>query len=121
MRVRLRLMIVSSSCIMHMESPTLTILGTLLKESDDLVILGVTFDTKMIIEKRLRSVSRAASQRFGILRVAWQVFYGRLLLVRCFRGCSARCGVLFFRMMFGCRYVLNYLTVLSVVHFFTGD
>ena len=34
---------------------------TVLKESDDLVILGVTFDTKMIFEKHLRLVSRAAS------------------------------------------------------------
>ena len=31
----------------------------MLKESDYLVILGVTFDSKMIFEKHLRSVSRA--------------------------------------------------------------
>ena len=36
--------------------------------SDDLVILEVTFDSKMTFEKHLRSVSRAASQRLGILR-----------------------------------------------------
>ena len=30
----------------------------MLKESDDLVILGVTFDSKMTFEKHLRSVSR---------------------------------------------------------------
>ena len=71
---------------MHPQSPALTIGGTLLKESDDLVILGVTFDSKMIFEKHLRSVSRAASQRFGILRKSWQVFHDRLLLGRCFRG-----------------------------------
>ena len=34
-------MIVSRSRIMHNQSPTLTIGGTVLKESDDLVILGV--------------------------------------------------------------------------------
>ena len=36
-------MIVSSSRTMHPLSPSLTIGGTVLKESDDLVILGVTF------------------------------------------------------------------------------
>ena len=54
-------MIVSRSRTMHPQSPPLTICGTVLKESDDLVILGVTFDSKMTFEKHLRSVSRAAS------------------------------------------------------------
>ena len=58
--------------------------GTVLKESDDLDILGVTFDSKLIWEKHLRSVSRAASQRFGILRKSWRVFRDRLLMGRCF-------------------------------------
>ena len=58
----------------------------MLTESDDLVILGVTFDSKMTFEKHLRSVSRAASQGLGILRKSWQVFHDRLLLGRCFRG-----------------------------------
>ena len=58
----------------------------MLKESDDLVILGVTFDSKMTFEKHLRSVSRAASQRLGISRKSWQVFHDRLLLERCFRA-----------------------------------
>ena len=40
-------MIVSWSCTMHPQSPALTIGGTVLKESDDLIILGVTFDSKM--------------------------------------------------------------------------
>ena len=47
-------MIVSRSLIMHPQSPALTIDGTLLKESDDLVILGVTFGSKMTFEKHLR-------------------------------------------------------------------
>ena len=72
---------------MHPQSPALTIGGTVLKESDDLVILGVTFDSKTTFEKHLiRSVSRAASQLLGILRKSWQVFHDRLLLGRCFRG-----------------------------------
>ena len=58
----------------------------MLKESDDLVILGVTFDSKMTFEKHLRSVSRAASQQLGILRKSWQVLHDTLLLGRCFRG-----------------------------------
>ena len=60
-------MIVSRSRPMHPQSPQLTIGGTVLKESDDLVILGVTFDFNMTFEKHLRLVSRAASQRLGIL------------------------------------------------------
>ena len=75
-------MIVSRSSTMHPQSPALTIGGTVLKESDDLVILEVTFDSKMTSEKLLRSVSRAASQRLGILRKSWQVFHDRLLLGR---------------------------------------
>ena len=58
----------------------------MLKESDDLVILGVTFDSKMTFEKHLSSVCRAASQRLGILRKSWQVFHDRLLFGRCFSG-----------------------------------
>ena len=71
---------------MHPQSPTFIIGGTVLKESDDLVVLGETFDSKMTFEKHLRSVSRAASQRLGILRKSWRVFHDRSLLGRCFRG-----------------------------------
>ena len=78
--------------------------GTVLKESDDLVILGVTFDSKITFEKHLRSVSRAASQRLGILRKSWQVFHDRLLFVRCFTGLSCNFGVLSCRLVLGCRY-----------------
>ena len=77
---------VSRSLTMHPQSPPLTIGGTVLKESDDLVILGVTFDSKMTFEKHVRSVCRAVSQRHGILRKSWLVFHDRLLLGRCFRG-----------------------------------
>ena len=57
-----------------------------MNESDDLVILGVTFDSKMTFEKHLRSVSRAASQRLDILRKSWRVFHDRSLIGRCFWG-----------------------------------
>ena len=52
-------MIVSRSSTMYPQSPPLTIGGTVLPESDDL-ILGVTFDSKMTFETHLRSVSRPA-------------------------------------------------------------
>ena len=58
----------------------------MLKESDDLVILGVTFDSQLTFEKHLRLVSRAASQRLGTLRNSWRVFHDRLLLESCFLG-----------------------------------
>ena len=71
---------------MHPQSPSLTIDDIVLKESDDLDILGVTFDSKLTFEKHLCSVSRAASQRLGILRKSWRVFHDRLLIGRCFWG-----------------------------------
>ena len=78
-------MIASRSRTMHPQSSELTISGNVLKKSDDLVILGVTFDFKMTFEKHLRSVSSAASQRLGVLRKFWQ-FHDILFLGRCFRG-----------------------------------
>ena len=65
---------------MHPQSPPLTIDGTVLKESDDLDIS----DSKLTFEKHLRSVSRAASQRLGLLRKSWRVFHDKLLIGRCF-------------------------------------
>ena len=79
-------MIVSRSRTMHPQSPPLIIGGTVLKESDDLVILEVTFDSKKTFEKHLRLVSRAASQILGVLRKSWQVLHDKSLLGRCFLG-----------------------------------
>ena len=62
-----RTMIASRSRTMHPQSPPLTIGGTVLKESDDLVILGVTFDSKMTFEKHLRSVFRGNRDCFRVL------------------------------------------------------
>ena len=47
-------MIVSRSRTMPPQSPPVTIDATVLRESDDLDILGVTFDSKMTFEKHLR-------------------------------------------------------------------
>ena len=41
---------------MHPQSPPLTIGGTALKESDDLVILGVTFYSKMTFDREASSL-----------------------------------------------------------------
>ena len=79
-------MIVSRSRTMHIQSPPLTIDRTVLKESDDMDTLGVTFDSKLTFEKHLCSVSRAASQRLGILRKSWRVFHDKLLIGRRFWG-----------------------------------
>ena len=68
----------------HNASPATPINYWLLKASDDPDIFGVTFDSKMSFEKHLRSVSRAASQRLGILRKSWLVFHDRSLLGRFF-------------------------------------
>ena len=35
------------------QSPSLTIGGTVVKKSDDLVMLGVTFDSRMTFENRI--------------------------------------------------------------------
>ena len=51
---------------MHPQSPPLTIGGTVPKESDRLVILGVTFDSKLSFVKHLRLDARAISRRLGI-------------------------------------------------------
>ena len=66
---------------MHPQSQPLTIGGTVMKESDDLDILGVTFDSKMTFENRLCSVSRAASQKLGIMRKSWRVLPGPMLFL----------------------------------------
>ena len=81
---RTKTIIVSWSRTVHPLLTPLTLYGTVLKESADLVILGVTFDAKMTFEKHLRSVSSAAAQRLCIMRKSWQVFYDRSLLLRSF-------------------------------------
>ena len=73
-------MIVSSSRTVHPQSLPIIIGGTVLKESYDLDILGMTFDSKMSFGMHLRSVRIATFQTHGILRKSWQVFHDGLLL-----------------------------------------
>ena len=70
---------------MHPQSPPLTIGRTVLKESDDLVILVVIIDSKITFEEHLRSVSRVVSHRLGTF-IKWRVFHDISLLGRCIRG-----------------------------------
>ena len=77
-------MIISRSRTVHPQLTPWILDGTVLKESADLVIFGVTFDAKITFEKDLRSVSSAAAQRLGIMRKSWQVFHDRSLLLRSF-------------------------------------
>ena len=51
---------------MHHQSLPLTIGGNVLKECDDLDILGVSFFSEKTFEINIRSVSRGALQRLGI-------------------------------------------------------
>ena len=73
--------IVSGSHTIHHLSSLLTLDGTVLKESADLVILVVTFDAKMTFENHLCCVSRAAAQRLGIMKKYYQVFHDRSLFL----------------------------------------
>ena len=66
-----KMLIVYRSYTMHPLSFPLPIGRTVLKESDDFDILGVTFDSNMTFEKHLHLVSRAASQRLGFVRKSW--------------------------------------------------
>ena len=77
-------MIVSRSRTVHPLLTPLTLAGTVLVESADLVICGVNFDDKMTFEKHRRSVSSSAAQRLGIMRKSWQVFHDRSLFLRSF-------------------------------------
>ena len=92
-------MIASRSRTMHPQSPPLTISGTVLKDLNDIVILGVTFDSKMIFEKHLCLVYRAGSLTLVILIKFIDRFLGDA-----FGFCSARSGVLFCSLVLGCRY-----------------
>ena len=76
-------LVVSRSCTICYESTlfALTLDEIELKESADFVILGVPYDAKMTLEKHNRSFSRAVAQRLGIIRMSWQVFHDRSLLL----------------------------------------
>ena len=107
-------MIVSWSHTMHPHSPVSPITyWQNCTASDDLAMLRVTFDSKTNFEKHLSSVSRPASQRFGIMRISSMIdlFFGNAFRVlSCpfwytVLQCSARLPI----------HTLNYWTMQSVV------
>ena len=75
---------------MHPQSPPLTLGETVLGESVDLHIFGVTVDPMMTFEKHLPTVSSTASQLPSILRKSLQVFHDQSVLVKFFRGLSCQ-------------------------------
>ena len=89
------------TCDLRNARPTHCLCGHSGYKSDDLVILGVTFDSKMTFEKHLRSVSRAASHRLG----SWGN-PGECSMIDCFLGDAfwVLFGVLFCSVVLGCRY-----------------
>ena len=99
-------MIVFRSLAINPQSTLLTLDGAILKESDDLVILGVIFYAKITFVKHLRSVVKAAVQRVDI---AWlsRVKYYRIDRFEIYPYEIATSGtimVLFIRAMLSCRF-----------------
>ena len=76
---------------MHPQTPLLTFGGTVLKESDNLVILGVAFHSKMTFLNHLRTISRVAGEYSMIDRFLGDAFRGFVLLILGF-------------VLLGCRY-----------------
>ena len=99
-------MIVSRSRTIHPQSPTLTIGGTVLKDSDDLVILGVTFNSKTTFSSFLKSLYLEVLASVPRQITSWKMHSG---------SCLARLGVLFCSVVLLKLHTLNYWTVQSVV------
>ena len=76
---KIKTIIVSTACTMPPQSPIFTIGRTVLKESDDLDIFGMTCYSKMTVKNHQQSVSRSASPRHGTLRKSLRVFHDTLV------------------------------------------
>ena len=77
-------MTVSRSRTIQPLSPPLSLGGVELKNLSELVILGVTWDSKLLLEKHVRSISKSAFRKLGIMRRSWQFFRDWGVLRRCF-------------------------------------
>ena len=66
--------------------PELALNGVALKESSELIILGVTFDPKLSFEQHIRSVAASASQRIGIMRRGLKIFDSVEVVYHCFNS-----------------------------------
>lgn len=60
--------------------------GAGVEVSDDLVILGVRFDSKLTFESHIRDVVASSSRSLGIMRRAAKIFDSTDVLVSCFRS-----------------------------------
>jgi len=77
-------MLVCRSRTVNPPAPALYLDGVELKNVKSLVILGVTFDSKLTFAEHLRSVSKSVPQRIGILRKSRKVFRDSQVLLGCF-------------------------------------
>ena len=93
--------------------PDLTLDDTVLEEQSELVILGVTFDTKLTFEKHVRSVASSASQKIGIMRRAGRIFDSVEVVQHCFR--SFLLPVLEYASVVWCSAAISHLTLLDRV------
>ena len=66
--------------------PGLTLNGVALKESSELIILGVTFDPKLSFERHIRSVAAFASQKIDIMRRGLKIFDSVEVVYCCFNS-----------------------------------
>ena len=55
-----------------------------IEEVSELVVICVTFDTKLTFENYIRSIVSRSSQKIELLRRAWRVFGSVDVLHRCF-------------------------------------
>ena len=77
-------MVVSRSRTAIPSFPALIFDGVEIEEVSELVVLGVTLDTKLTFENHIRSIVSRSSQKIGLMRRAWRVFGSVDVLRRCF-------------------------------------
>jgi len=79
-------MTVSRSRTVLPRFPILTLNGVELEEQSELLILGVTLDSKLTFERHVRSIASSVSQRIGIMRRAHRIFGSSEVVLHCFRS-----------------------------------
>ena len=77
-------MVVSRSRTANPSFPALIFDGVEIEEVSELVVLGVTLDTKLTFENHIWSIVSRFSQKIGLMRWAWRVFGSVDVLRRCF-------------------------------------
>ena len=66
--------------------PEFTLNGVALKESSELIILGVNFDPKLSFERHIRSVAASASQTICIMPRGLKIFDSVEVVYHCFNS-----------------------------------